>query len=162
MKKMELGKLEHEQEKRRDRRRRALYGIDKEEIRRVWHDVMVEDPELGLYGRVDTALELNSGEWVPVEVKYSDLGFVTRAWRKQMLAYACLLERTKGVKVRRALFYFLPSKRAVWINLQAEEKAELEKDVERMRQVASSDSIPPPVDISRCKYCEMFKYCQRL
>lgn len=162
LRKMELAKKQHTQEERRVKRRRTVYGLPEEEILCVLHDVAVEDSELGLYGKVDTVLKLKNGELVPVEVKYTELKSVTRAWRKQMVAYAFLLEKRFNVAVRRGLFYLLPSKRTIWIKIYPEEKSEIKRDVARMRRIVESDSLPRVVDRSKCGYCEMYKYCRRL
>jgi CRISPR-associated protein Cas4 len=162
LKKMEFSKEQHEKEEERIERRKEIYGIPASEVMEILHDVPVEDPELGLHGKVDTVLRLKSGEFLPVEVKYSDLDYLTRAWRKQMIAYVSLLERKLSKPVSRGIFYLLPRRHVLWVKVQPEEKAELKRDVERMRKIADSDSIPTVVDVSRCKYCEMMKYCRRI
>jgi CRISPR-associated protein Cas4 len=162
LKKMVLSKEQHEKEGKRVERRKDIYGIPASEVMEILHDVPVEDPELGLYGKIDTVLRLKSGEFLPVEVKYSDLNYLTRAWRKQMIAYVTLLERKLSKPVSRGIFYLLPRRHVLWVKVQPEEKAELKRDVERMRKIADSDSIPAVVDVSRCKYCEMMKYCRRI
>jgi|GEM_PF-533550 len=162
LKKMVLSKEQHEKEEKRVERRKDIYGIPASEVMEILHDVLVEDPELGLYGKMDTVLRLKNGEFLPVEVKYSDLNYLTRAWRKQMIAYVTLLERKLSRPVSRGIFYLLPRRHVFWVKVQPEEKAELKKDVERMRKITDSDSIPAVVDVSRCKYCEMMKYCRRI
>ena len=76
LKKMELAKKEHGREEKRSKRRETVYGVAKEQIGEILHDILVEDPELGLYGQVDTVLKLKDGEHVPVEVKYTNLTVV--------------------------------------------------------------------------------------
>jgi CRISPR-associated exonuclease Cas4 len=125
----------------------------------VPHDIPLEDEGLGLFGKADTVVELRSGELAPVDVKYSDLGFVTRAWRKQMVAYAVLLERVLRRRIERGVIFLLPSRRVLWVRLTAEEKRELPKDLERMRKVIDSDSLPPKASRERCGYCEVAKFC---
>jgi CRISPR-associated exonuclease Cas4 len=158
-KKMELGSGQHKREPDRTRRRKTVYGFPIEEVGRVLHDIPLEDKELGLFGRADTVVELRSGELVPVDVKYSDVGFVTRAWKKQMVAYAVLLERALGRRIDRGVIFLLPSRRVLRIGLTAEEKRELPKDLERMRKVVYSDSLPPKASRERCGYCEVAKFC---
>ena len=161
-KKMELGSAQHGREPGRSQRRRSIYGFPEEEVAAILHDIVLEDAGLGLYGRADTVLRLKSGELIPVDVKYSDLDFVSRAWRKQMVAYAVLLERKFGVRIKRGVVYVLPTKRLLSINLGAEEKAELLKDLRRMRRIVNSDTLPPKVSAEKCGYCEVGKYCRRL
>ncbi|KUO42245.1 MAG: hypothetical protein APU95_05660 [Hadesarchaea archaeon YNP_N21] len=159
-KKMELGAGQHEREPSRTRRRTTIYGFPVEEVKQVLHDISLEDLELGLFGKADTVVELKDGEIIPVDVKYSDVEFVTRAWRKQMVAYAVLLERALGKRVDRGIIFILPSKRVLWVKLTAEEKSELSKDLERMRKVINSDALPPKVSQERCGYCEVAKFCK--
>lgn len=162
LKKMSFAQEQHEKEEGRSERRKAVYGIPKEEISEILHDLVLEDKELGLCGKADTVLKLVSGEVVPVEVKYSDLGHVSRAWKKQITAYAILLEKSLGKRVSRGLICLLPSKRIFWVRILPEDKAELKKDLERMREIVSSDSIPKPVDLRKCGYCEFRRYCKRI
>jgi CRISPR-associated exonuclease Cas4 len=159
-KKMELGAGQHEREPRRTRRRTTIYGFPVEEVKQVLHDISLEDLELGLFGKADTVVELKDGEIIPVDVKYSDVEFVTRAWRKQMVAYALLLERALRKRVDRGMIFLLPSKRVLWVKLTAEDKSELSKDLERMRKVINSDALPPKVSQERCGYCEVAKFCK--
>jgi len=158
-KKMEFGAGQHEREPRRLERRTTVYGLPVEEVKRVLHNILLEDERLGLFGRVDTVMELKSGEMILVDVKYSDVGFVTRAWKKQMVAYAVLLERAFGKKIDRGMIFLLPSKQVLWVRLTAEEKKELPRDLERMRRVIDSDTLPPKVSRERCGYCEVAKFC---
>jgi CRISPR-associated exonuclease Cas4 len=158
-KKMELGAGQHEKEPGRTKRRTSIYGFPVEDVKRVLHDMPLEDRELGLFGKVDTAVELRSGEVILVDVKYSDVGFVTRAWKKQMVAYAVLLERALGRRVDRGMIFLLPSKRVLWVRLTAEDKMELPRDLERMRRVVESDSLPQKVSRERCGYCEVARFC---
>jgi CRISPR-associated exonuclease Cas4 len=162
LKKMEFSKIQHEKEEKRIERRKNIYGVPAGEVVEILHDIAVEDLDLGLYGKVDTVLRLRSGELLPVEVKYSNLKYLPRAWRKQMIAYATLLERKLNRKVSKGIFYILPRKEALWVRVESEEKLQLKKDVERMRKIVNSDSIPPVSDTNRCKYCEMIKYCRRV
>ncbi|MGC8817616.1 MAG: CRISPR-associated protein Cas4, partial [Candidatus Hadarchaeum sp.] len=162
LKKMDFAKTQHEKEEERCKRRMTIYGIPREEISEILHDLFLEDKELGLCGKVDTVLKLASGEIIPVEVKYSNLSCVTRAWRKQIIAYAVLLEKSLGAHVSRGLIYILPSRRIFWVKIFPEEKGELKKDIERMFKIIQSDSIPKPVDRTRCSYCEFQRYCKRV
>ncbi|MEM2618994.1 MAG: CRISPR-associated protein Cas4 [Candidatus Hadarchaeales archaeon] len=161
-KKMEAGSREHDLEERRSERRKEVYGVPAAEVEEIMHDIPLEDRELGLYGRADTVLRLRGGEIVPVDVKYSDLKKVSLAWRKQMVAYAVLLEKAFGVRIKRGLIYTLPRKLVLWVNIQPEERIALASDLERMRQLLSSDSLPRAVSSEKCGYCEVEKFCRRI
>ena len=161
-KKMLAGAGEHWREHERVGRRKTLYGFPEEEVEEVLKDVPLEDEELGLYGRADTVLRLKSGELIPVDVKYSDLSFVSLPWRKQMVAYSLLLERKFGVRIRRGLIYLFPSRRVLWVIMGSEDKLALTRDLEKMRRLIDSDTVPPKVSSEKCGYCEVRKFCRGL
>lgn len=162
LKKMEFAKRQHEREEERCERRKSVYGIQRDNISTILHDLSLRDEELGLYGKVDVVLKLISGELIPVEVKYSNLNKITKPWRKQLIAYAVLLERSLGTKINRGLIYILPSRHVFWLRIYPEDRAELKKDIQRMREIVSSDSIPIPVNQEKCGYCEFYRYCKRI
>lgn len=157
--KMELGKEEHEKEHERAGRRRSVYGIEWERIERLCHDVMLENAELGLYGRIDSVIFLRSGEVVPVELKYTHTPRVSRNWHKQIVAYALLLEGEYHTSVRRGIFYFQAQKKTVWVNITHEDKVRLKGDIERIRRVIQSEKMPIAKKGKQCRYCEMEKFC---
>jgi CRISPR-associated exonuclease Cas4 len=160
-KKMLASGGEHGREQKRSERRKTIYGFPREEVDRVLKDIPAVDEELGLFGRADTVLKLKVGELVPVDVKFSDLPFVSLPWRKQMVAYAVLLEKKFGVRIRRGLIYLLPSKRVLWVNITNEDKVALGRDLEKMRKMISSDAIPRKASSERCGYCEVKKFCRQ-
>lgn len=160
--KMRLSEEHHRKEPERIKRRHALYGFSEKEVEEVLHDLLLEDPELGLYGKADTVVRLKSGEVVPVDVKYSGLPYVSRAWRKQMVAYTVLLERILGVRIRRCMIYLLPLRRIFWINILPEDREALRKDLKKMRKIITSDQIPRPASPEHCGYCEVAKFCRRV
>ena len=159
-KKVTAGGEEHDRELERARRRKVVYGMLKEEVQDIMEDVWLEGEEL--VGKADVVLRLKNGELVPVEVKNSDLTFVTRAWRKQMTAYSLLLERKFQTKVKRGLICVLPSKKILRLEIGESEKRELLRDLERMKKIARGDEIPPPCSSEKCGYCEVRKFCRRL
>ncbi|MGC1119610.1 MAG: CRISPR-associated protein Cas4 [Candidatus Methanofastidiosia archaeon] len=157
-KKMTYGKDEHEREHRRVKERKHVYGIEKDQIKKVQHGVFIVDEDIGLYGQIDTVVELQDGSVIPVDVKYSDYSGVFKNWKKQLLAYALLLERKSGVKVRKGLLYFPKQRKKVFVELSAEDKEFFLKDIERIRGMIKSGKMPRGRD--RCGYCEMKKYCK--
>jgi len=157
--KMELGRQEHEKEHERAEHRKDVYGIDRNDIERVSHDVMIESSKLGLYGRIDSVVFLKSGEVVPVEVKYTRTPRVSRNWRKQIVAYALLLEDVHHTHVRRGIFYFQAQKRSTWVDITHEDKEALKGDIERIRQMMQSEKMPIAKKGKQCRYCEMERFC---
>ncbi len=121
-KKMEYGKEEHTREHRRTKERTLVYGFPADEVASVYHALYVEDEEIGLYGQVDTVIELGNGDLCPVEVKYSEFDTIFENWRKQILAYGLLLEKRFGRAVKRGVFYFPKLKKRVVVEFGVEDK----------------------------------------
>jgi len=120
--KMELGREEHEKEHERVEHRKNVYGIKREEISKICHDLMIESEKLGLYGKIDSVVFLESGEIIPVELKYTHTPEVIRNWRKQLTAYALLLEDKYNTRVRRGIFYFQQQKKVVEVEITHQDK----------------------------------------
>jgi|GEM_PF-1159133 len=110
--KMEFGKETHERERRRVTERDKVYGFDREEVAEVLEGLQIEALDIGLRGKVDVALRLRSGEILPVDTKFTDHVVVQRQYRKQLHAYALLLDYRFGVNVTRAS-YTSPSRDAL-------------------------------------------------
>ena len=160
-KKMQMGSEAHYREYTREKRRKEVYSLPREEIEEVLGNIPLEDKELGFFGRADTVLRLKSGEFIPVDVKFSNLSFVSLAWRKQMVAYTTLLEKRLGTKIKRGLIYLLPSKRVMWVNITQEDKLALAQDLKKMKELIDSDTLPPRASPEKCEYCEVKKFCKR-
>ncbi|MEM2619440.1 MAG: Dna2/Cas4 domain-containing protein, partial [Candidatus Hadarchaeales archaeon] len=109
--------------------------------------------------KIDTCLRLKDGELVPVDVKYTDYCLPTLARRKQVIAYALLLESEFKRSVRRAILYFLPARKAAELRIGSEDKEMLRRDLEKIRKMLETDSLPPKASKEKCGYCEVRKYC---
>lgn len=157
-KKMEYSKEEHEREHRRIKERESFYGFSRDEVQTVYHDLFLEDEESGLYGQVDTVVELKTGELVPVEVKYSDFEVMFENWKKQLLAYGILVEKRFRCTVKRGLFYFPGQRKRKIVDFSMEDKRSILRDVEKIRQLVKSEKMPR--GRNRCGYCEMSKLCK--
>lgn len=154
-KKMEYGKKEHEMEHRRVKERKSIYGF---ENAKVYHKIYVEDEELGLFGQIDTVLELENSDVIPVEVKYSDFKKIYENWKKQLIAYSLLLEKRFLKPVRLGIFYFPKQKKRIEVPITEQDKRFLIRDIERIRELVRSEKIPR--GRSRCGYCEVRKFCK--
>jgi CRISPR-associated exonuclease Cas4 len=157
-KKMEYGKGEHTREHRRSGERTQVYGFERDDVRKVHHGLYVEDSKIGLYGQIDTVVELKDGRLVPVEVKYSQFASVFKNWKKQLVAYAVLLEAKFNRKVRRGVLYFPKQRKRIDVDITGEDKEFLLKDMESIRKIVRDEKIPRGRD--RCGYCEMKKFCK--
>ncbi len=157
---MEKGKEEHEREHRRVKERQSIYGFEPSEVKEVIHDVPMEYKEIGLYGQLDTAVLLNSGDAFPVDVKYTDFTEVRRNWKKQLVGYAILLEQHLNRRVNCGILYFPSQKRTIRVPISAEDKENLLKDIQRIRDLLKSEQMPRGVRREMCRYCEVAKYCK--
>lgn len=157
-KKMEYGKGEHTREHRRSGERKQVYGFERDDVRRVHHGLYVEDVKIGLYGQIDTVVELKDGSLVPVEVKYSQFASVFKNWKKQLVAYAVLLEAKFDRKVKRGVLYFPKQRKRIDVDIMSEDKEFLLRDMESIRKIVREEKMPRGRD--RCGYCEMKKFCK--
>ncbi len=157
--KMEYGRRIHEQEMKRLERRETVYGIPRERVERVVHNLHLEDPELNLVGSIDTAVILKDGMPVPVEAKYTDYPKVTWKLRKQLAAYALLLEKHYGKTVKTGIVYFPLQRKLVRVEITPIDKTAVRRDIQKIKQLVESERIPRKADKSRCGYCEARKYC---
>jgi CRISPR-associated exonuclease Cas4 len=158
-KKMELGKNEDDMEEERLGERKTIYGIQRSLVNEIIHNIYLEDESLGLAGQVDTLLHLKGNEYIPVDSKYTEEAFVQRQYRKQLLAYSILIDKTFRCKVRRGIIYFIKQKAAECLEITELEKKALIKDVESIRRIIAGESIPRKSAESKCEYCEVRKFC---
>ncbi|MEN3058955.1 MAG: CRISPR-associated protein Cas4 [Candidatus Methanosuratincola petrocarbonis] len=157
--KMELGNEEDEKEEVRLEERIAIYDFDRSSVKEIIHDLYLEDAKLGLAGQVDVVIRLDTGEYIPVDSKYTDQVEVQRNYRKQLVAYALLIEGAFHTKVRRGIIYFTKQKKPVVVPLLEEDKSSLQKDLESIRRILTGESIPRKVSESKCGYCEVARFC---
>ena len=157
--KMEYGRKIHEQEMRKLERRKTVYGIPREKVERVEHNLHLEDPELNLTGTVDTVVILKDGTPVPVEAKYTDYPRLTWKLKKQLAAYAILLEKHYGKTVKQGIIYFPLQKKLLKVEITPIDKIAVKKDIQKIKMLVKSEKIPRKADKSKCKYCEARKFC---
>lgn len=157
--KMAAGTSEHNKDKKRSSERKGLYGLPRELVKEVLRKKSLTDPDLGLTGLIDVVLVMTDDELLPVEAKFTDLPYVQRQWRKQLTAYAMLLEAEYKKQVTRGLLYFILQKKCEIIDIGNDDKDALKRDIITIRELIGSEKIPHKVDESKCGYCEMKKYC---
>jgi len=158
--KMEYGREVDEAEGALMARRKTLYGFDRDEVAEVVEKLHLFDEELGLEGELDQTVILKSGEVIPVEVKYTDIPTVQRHHKKQLTAYAILLDRQFNTNVKRAIVRFAKQRKSVQIPITWRDKKALITDLQHIRSLISSETIPRPTSPKKCRYCEVRKYCE--
>jgi CRISPR-associated protein Cas4 len=157
--KMEYGKEVHELEERRMLERKQIYGFDREEVGEVLQGLQIEAPEIGLRGKVDVALRLRTGEFIPVDTKYTDVVEVQLQYRKQLHAYALLLDHKFGTRVTRGVLYFSQQHESRVVEIAEEDKEALRRIIDQIKRIIASEVIPRKVSPEKCQYCETKKYC---
>ncbi len=158
--KMEYGREVDEAEGRLMLRRPSIYGFKRDDVAEVLEKLHVVDEHLGLKGEIDQTLILKTGEVIPVDVKYTGTLTVQRHHRKQLTAYAILLDKHFNTNVRRAVVRFARQRRNVQIAITWEDKRSLIAELENIRSLLRSERIPRPAAPGKCGYCEVRKYCE--
>ena len=158
--KMKYGARIDETEGKRMMERKTIYGFKREEIERVIEKLHLYDEELGLEGIIDQTLFLKTGEIIPVDVKYTDIPLVQRQHRKQLIAYAILLEKEYNTAVRRGIIYLTKQRKNLEVSITWSEKKNLIKDLEMIRKLIKSEKIPRKTSASKCEYCEVKRFCE--
>lgn len=157
--KMDMGKEEHEKEHRRVKERKTIYGFSEEEVSKVIHNLMLEDPKLGLYGIIDTTVILKNGEVIPIDVKYSKATSIRINWRKQLIAYSLLLESHFNILVKRGIIYLPAQRKQIQIDISNESKEIVKQDIKKIEELIGSEKMPNVSKGNQCNYCEMKKFC---
>lgn len=105
-KKMEKGAEDHVKEIKRLAERKSVFDLQRNEVKAIHHRLRLESKGLGLVGQVDIVLETEEGAVIPVEVKCSEYTEAFIGRKKQLTAYALLLEEAFGRMVNRAIIYY--------------------------------------------------------
>lgn len=158
-KKMTFGKDEQKREKKRVTERKDVFGLPREELDQILRKVHILNPIIGLYGQIDVVLKHKNGELLPVDIKYSDFVQVARHWKKQLTAYAMLLDFKFDTTVRKGILYFPKQKEHLGVGITEEDKKFVLRDLETIRELIRTEIVPRKVDESKCRYCEVAKYC---
>jgi CRISPR-associated exonuclease Cas4 len=158
--KMEAGIAAHERAEKHERRRTlAAYGL-RDGKRRF--DVWLESPILGLRGRLDMLIEVDSEEGcelIPVEYKQTRRR-VGRHIQRQLAAYGMMVEETRPGTVRRGFVYSLLKRRAEEVPISRRLQEEVRATVAEMREVVEREAMPdPPRSRRGCVNCEFRRFC---
>ncbi|TDA39536.1 MAG: CRISPR-associated protein Cas4 [Candidatus Methanomethylicota archaeon] len=158
--KMSQGREEQDKEKKRLAERKEIFGIKREYVKKIMYDVYLENEEIGLCGIVDILLVLYDGGHIPVEIKYTDLPEVTYGRRRQLAAYALLIDNSFRTNTRNGILYFTEQNREVFVKFTNEDKEGVLADLERIRKLIRDEKLPRKANSRRCSYCEYLKICR--
>jgi len=156
---MEYGREIHERERRRMMERKQIYGFERDELEEVLQGLQIEAPEVGLRGKLDVVLKLRTGEFIPVDTKYTDEVVIQRQYLKQLYAYALLLDYKFDTNVTRGVIYYAKQHQVRVVEITDEDKKGLIRDITRIKRLISSETMPKKVSQEKCGYCEVKKYC---
>ena len=133
-------------------------GADRLQIR----SVEVADEELGLVAKIDL-VEIEGDRVQPIDYKKSKRPHVAaRAWdpeRVQLCAQGLLL-RASGYECDSGILYFAGSNERVRVEFDAALIQKTLESIDRLRTVAASGVLPPPLDDSpKCPRCSLVGIC---
>lgn len=155
---MEEGILVHTDEKAREQRRSLrAYGLPEGERH---FDLPILSESAGLSAKLDLAIRVpgDPGEAIPVEYKNSDK--VGTHVKRQLAAYALLLQETWGLPVRRGFVYLIPQRKAQETRITSALLGRVRGQVQDMRDMVLGETMPdPPSKRSRCVSCEFRRFC---
>ncbi|EKQ67009.1 CRISPR-associated exonuclease, Cas4 family [Leptolyngbyaceae cyanobacterium JSC-12] len=145
--------------------RRLHAEIEKEESEE-WQELVLENNELGLRGKVD-ALRTRNGQTIPYEHKkgrcYRDASNKPQAWqsdRLQILAYACLIEAALGITVPEGRIRYHADNVLVHVPLDDQGRQEVREAIQQARQLRLTTERPPITTNERlCARCSLAPVC---
>jgi CRISPR-associated exonuclease Cas4 len=154
--KMDAGRDEHEDEQKRSTRR-TLSKYALEGGHRVF-DLSITDPELKLTGLMDEVVYAADGEVFPVDYKLAKQ--ISHNHRLQLAAYALLLERHTGKRVRRGFIYLIERRSMQEVIITEALRQELFSVLGQMEQCIRAELLPPVTNTpNRCPACEFRRFC---
>ncbi|MCL4476845.1 MAG: CRISPR-associated protein Cas4 [Nitrospirae bacterium] len=154
--KMEYGKIAEDKiDKLEGRRKLKKYGIStgvKEFHKQLY------SKNLGLSGKVDLLIK-TADAYYPVDFKYTT-SKPHKNHLYQLLGYAIILEDIFNFPVDRGFIYLIPQEDAVVFDLTDDLKTYTKNLLEEIRNMVSSQQLPPPVESkNKCLDCEFLNFC---
>jgi len=125
---------------------------------KIMEAVELRSNKLKLVGKVDYVILTRHGEYIPVEVKWSDpevRGGPKRHHKIQLAAYALLLEEHFKTTVKRALIYYSRAHRLIELPLSNADKREAKEILGKIRKLIKNESFP---EVRRKGYCDACGY----
>lgn len=154
---MEEGKLVHEKEARRERRRKLS---ELGPTGRKWTGLRVHSERLGLVGVVDLVVETREGLAV-VETKGSAGGKRPKPGHLyQVVAYAMLAEEVLGRPVRWVVLRYLKDGRVFKVRVTEHMRKHVVWAVSRIRNIVESNLPPKYAKRRLCVSCGFRKVCR--
>jgi CRISPR-associated protein Cas1 len=157
------GRRKHRVVDRRTRTDARIAPEDREDAQtRVVDGVWLDNPELGITGRLDR-VEITGRHAVPIDIKKggkppAHVG-VWDADRAQLCAQGLLLE-AEGFTVTHGVAYYSSSRTRIEVPFDAETRRLTLETIAALRRMAAGEEIPPPLEDSpKCPGCSLVGIC---
>lgn len=119
----------------------------------LWND------ELGLVGKADLVEFAYDGTPYPVEYKHGRRR-AQRCDELQLAGQALCLEAMTGKPVSAGAIYHFSSRRRREVQIDAALREETRHAIQAVRGLLTRQTLPPPVNDSRCRHCSLRELCQ--
>ena len=119
--------------------------------------------KLGLTGKVDMVVVTKHGEYVPVEVKWSEprAGKPKRQHKAQLTAYALLIEERFKTTVKRAIIYYSRAQRLMEVPLTDHDKRRVKQFINHIYEIIRREELPEVRQSEeQCRDCGYRVYCR--
>ncbi len=138
--------------------------IPKLKPKQILKNLQLISHKLRLIGKADYIIITKHGEYIPVDVKWSDPEKGDKPQRHhkiQLTAYAMLIEENFKTTVKRALIYYSRAGKLIEFKISNHEKREVKSIINRIYEAIRSEE-PPKVkpNPKKCMNCGYQKYCQ--
>ena len=131
---------------------------------RIMRNVELTSHKLKLTGKIDMVVVTKYGEYVPVEVKWSEpkhSGKPRRQHKAQLTAYALLIEDNFKTTVKRAIIYYSRSRQLIEIPLTSQDKQQVKRYIQQIYEIIQDEEVPNiEQDLKQCQDCGYRPYCQ--
>lgn len=131
---------------------------------KIIENVELISHRLRIKGKVDIIIITRYNEYIPVEIKWSELekGMARRQHKAQIIAYALLIEDNFNTTVKRGLIYYSRSKKFSNIIITESDKRLIKNYIVKIYEIYKERIPKDSQNSTQCKDCGYNRYCQRL
>ncbi len=152
---MMLGKEVHDEQQ-------ITHLIPLLKVTKVLKNVELVSKRLKLSGKVDYILVTKFNEYIPVDMKWSELrhGTAQKHHKMQLTAYSLLIEEAYKTTVKRAVIYYSRARKTIIIPITDSLKAQTKEIIENIYRILETNLEPKvPYIAAKCKSCNYLRYC---
>ncbi|MHC1637479.1 MAG: CRISPR-associated protein Cas4, partial [Candidatus Nezhaarchaeales archaeon] len=129
----------------------------------IMRNVELTSHKLKLTGKIDTIMVTRHGEYIPIEVKWSEPkhpGKPRRQHKAQLTAYALLIEENFKTTVKRAIIYYSRSRQLMEIPLTSQDKQQIKQYIQQIYKIIQKEETPNiKQNPKQCQDCGYKLYC---